>query len=62
MPTTVLDALDSSPNIVVGRLQEARRTDELITSERPVGGLCEVVVRRHADHLRELLEKQTPSE
>ncbi|MDQ2072716.1 hypothetical protein RBH20_09230 [Haloarcula sp. H-GB4] len=62
MPTTVLDALNSSPNIVVGRLQEARRTDELIASEWPVGGLGEVAVRRHADHLRELLEKQTPSE
>jgi hypothetical protein len=60
--TTVLDALDSSTNIVVGRLQEARRTDELITSERPVGGLGEVASRRHADHLREVLENCTPSE
>ncbi|NHX41338.1 MULTISPECIES: hypothetical protein [Haloarcula] len=59
--TTVLDALDSSTNIVVGRLQEARRTDELITSERPVGGLGEVAFRRHADHLREVSENRTPS-
>ncbi|KAA9410256.1 hypothetical protein EGO51_10730 [Haloarcula hispanica] len=60
--TTILDALDCSTNIVVGRLQEARRTDELITSERPVGGLGEVALRRHADHLREVLENCTPSE
>ncbi|WP_367175474.1 hypothetical protein [Haloarcula rubripromontorii] len=59
---TVLDALDGSANIVVGRLQEARRTDELITSERPVGGLGEVAFRRHADHLREVLENCPPSE
>ncbi|WP_336358242.1 hypothetical protein [Haloarcula sp. CGMCC 1.6347] len=60
--TTVLDALDRSTNIVIGRLQEARRTDELITSERPVGGLGEVAFRRHADHLREVSENRTPSE
>ncbi|WP_137684177.1 hypothetical protein [Haloarcula mannanilytica] len=59
---TVLDLLDSSTNIVVGRLQEARRTDELITSEWPVGGLGKVAFRRHADHLREVLENCPPSE
>ncbi|KOX91991.1 hypothetical protein AMS69_15710 [Haloarcula rubripromontorii] len=60
--TTVLDLLDSLTNIVVGRLQESRRTDKLITSEWPVGGLGEVAFRRHADHLREMLENCTPSE